>query len=109
MVHSELRSGRPGSSRTPNSRSVKSPSRAANDARPGHDRDGPPIRLAHVLFVLWVAGSIAWAFYAAQLAHGLDWWNLRPEFAAGLVLTPPILAHALAILVIKITGNPRLR
>jgi hypothetical protein len=69
----------------------------------------PPIRLSHVLFVLWVAGSVAWAFYAAKAAHHQGWWDSIPHLAAVLVLTPPILAHLLANFVIKITGNPRFR
>ena len=69
----------------------------------------PPIRLAHVLFVLWVAGSVAWALYAARLAQGLEWWALKPALAAILVLVPPILAHVLASYLIKISGNPRFR
>jgi hypothetical protein len=73
------------------------------------EQDHPPIRLAHVLFVLWVAGSVAWAFFAAKFAHGQGWWVLRPALAAVLVLTPPILAHLLAKFVIGITGNPRFR
>ena len=66
-----------------------------------------PIRLAHVLFVLWIVGSVAWAFFAAKLAHDQAWWVQRPELAAALVLTPPILAHLLANILIKISGNPR--
>ena len=73
------------------------------------DRDDPPIRLAHVLFVLWVAGSVAWAFYAAALAHSRGWWDSHVELGAVLVLAPPILAHALANFVIRVTGNPRFR
>ena len=73
------------------------------------DQGDPPIRLAHVLFVLWVAGSVAWAFFAAKLAHGQGWWALRPELAVVLVLVPPILAQVLANYIIKITGNPRFR
>jgi len=71
------------------------------------DQDDPPIRLAHVLFVLWVAGSVAWAFFAARLAHDQEWFVQRPELAAILVLAPPILAHVLANFVIKRSGNPR--
>ena len=73
------------------------------------DRPYPPIRLAHVLFVFWVVGTVAWAFYAARLAYGLGWWDLRPELAAGLVLMPPILAHGLAVLIVRITNNPQFR
>lgn len=73
------------------------------------DQDDPPIRLAHVLFILWVAGSVAWVFIAAKLAYDQGWWVLRPELAAALVLTPPILAHLVANFVIRITGNPRFR
>ena len=72
-------------------------------------QDDPPIRLAHVLFILWVAGSVAWAFHAAMVAYNQGWWELRPELGALLVLTPPVLAHLLAIFVIRITGNPKLR
>ena len=72
-------------------------------------KDDPPIRLAHVLFVLWVAGSVAWALYAAQLAQGLEWWALKPTLAAILVLALPILAHVLANYLIRISGNPRFR
>ena len=61
----------------------------------------PPIRAAHALFVLWVAGAVAWAFYAAILAHGRGWWEFRPGLGAVLVLAPPILAHVLANFVIK--------
>jgi hypothetical protein len=61
------------------------------------------------MFVLWVAGSIAWAFFSAKLAHDHGWWVLRPELAAALVMAPPLLAHLLANLVIRITGNPRFR
>ena len=71
--------------------------------------EAPAIRLAHVLFVIWVAGSVAWAFYAADLAHSRGWWELRPELAAVLVLAPPILAHVAANLVLRLTGNPRFR
>ena len=67
----------------------------------------PPIRLAHVLFVLWVAGSVAWAFFAAKLALDHGWLVQRAELAVVLVLTPPILAHLLAMFVIRLTGNPR--
>jgi hypothetical protein len=74
---------------------------------PPPDHDNLPIRLAHVLFVLWVAGSVAWAFFAAKLAHGQDWFVQRPELAAMLVLAPPILAHVLANFLIRRTGNPR--
>ena len=73
------------------------------------DRAEPPIRLAHVLFVLWVAGSVAWAFIAAKLAHDQGWWVQHPELAAALVLVPPFLGHLLANFVIKLTGNPRFR
>jgi hypothetical protein len=71
------------------------------------DKDDPPIRPAHVLFVLWVAGSVAWAFFAAKLAHDQEWFVQRPELAAILVLAPPILAHVLANFVIRLTGNPK--
>jgi len=72
-------------------------------------QDDPPIRLAHVLFVLWVAGSVAWASFAANIALDQGWWVQRPELAAGLVLAPPILAHLLALFIIKLTNNPKLR
>jgi hypothetical protein len=75
----------------------------------GQEQDDPPIRLAHVLFVLWVAGSTAWALYAAALAHERAWWELEPALGAILVLAPVILAHALANFLIRITGNPRFR
>lgn len=77
------------------------------DSQEREDVD-PPIRAAHALFVLWVAGSVAWAFYAAILAHNRGWWEFRPELGAVLVLAPPILAHVLANFVIKKSGNPRL-
>ena len=73
------------------------------------NKGDPPIRLAHVLFVLWVSVSVAWALYAAKLAHGQDWWMTRPFLAAILVLTPPILVHILFHLAVRITGNPKLR
>jgi hypothetical protein len=76
---------------------------------PKRDESDPPLRLAHVLFVLWVSGSVAWALYAAKLAHGQDWWMTRPFLAAILVLTPPILVHILFHLAVRITGNPKLR
>jgi hypothetical protein len=76
------------------------------DAR-RRDEDDPLIRLAHVLFILWVAGSVAWAFFAAKLAHDHGWLEHRPELAAILVLAPPILAHVLANFLVKRTGNPR--
>ncbi len=72
-------------------------------------RADPPIRLAHVLFVIWIVGSVAWAFAAANLAHDQGWWVQRPELAAALVLVPPFLGHLLANLAIKLTGNPRFR
>lgn len=71
--------------------------------------DDPPIRLAHVLFALWVAGSVGWAFFAAKLAFDGGWLVHHPELAVVFVLTPPILAHFLAIYVIRLTGNPRFR
>jgi len=73
------------------------------------DQEDPPIRLAHFLFVLWGAGSVAWAFFAATFAHDEGWWVQHPELAAVLVLAPPILAHLLANRVIRVTGNPRFR
>lgn len=75
----------------------------------GGTQDDPPIRLAHVLFVLWVVGSVAWALYAAGIAFELQWWAERPAIAAALVLCPPILGHVLANLIIRLTGNPRFR
>ena len=106
-VRSEADTGRPKPTGTkiPPSPSSEPVARGA----PARDDDDPPIRLAHVLFVLWVAGSVAWAFCAAQLAHGLDWWVQAPELGAILVLAPPVIAHVLAIHVLKITGNPRFR
>ena len=82
---------------------------AQNDRQDAAQRgqDDPPIRLAHVLFVLWVACSVAWAFFAAKLAHDQGWFVQRPELATILVLAPPILAHFLANFVIRLTGNPR--
>lgn len=77
-------------------------------AEPDGEHD-PPIRLAHVFFVLWVAGSVAWALYAARLAQGLQWWALKPALAAILVLAPSILAHVLANYLIRLSGNPRFR
>lgn len=74
--------------------------------RSAEGRD-PPLRLAHVLFVLWIAGGVAWAFYAATLAYEWGWWVSDPILAAGLILTPTVLAHLLALFVIKVTGNPR--
>ena len=74
----------------------------------GHQEDRPT-RLAHVLFVLWVTGSVAWAIFAAMFASDRGWLLKRPELAAGLVLIPPILAHLLANLVFKLSGNPRIR
>ncbi len=68
-----------------------------------------PIRLAHVLFVLWAVGSVVWALVAAKLAIDKEWWVQRPMMGAVLVLAPPILAYLLAIFVIRITGNPKLR
>ena len=61
---------------------------AQNDRQDAAQRgqDDPPIRLAHVLFVLWVAGSAAWALLAAKLAHHQEWWVLRPVLAAVLVV-----------------------
>ena len=69
----------------------------------------PPLRLAHVLFVLWVAGAVAWAFHAARLAYHWGWWESDPVLAAGLILMPVVLAHVLALYVIRLTGNPRFR
>ncbi len=74
---------------------------------PHTDQDDPPIRLAHVLFVIWVAGSVAWALFAAKLAHDRDWFVQQPELAVILVLAPPILAYVLANFVIRVTKNPR--
>lgn len=75
-------------------------------ARNGSD---PPLRLAHVLFVLWVAGTVAWALYAAGLAYEWGWWESDPILAAGLILTPAVVAHLLALFMIRVTGNPRFR
>ena len=79
--------------------------RGETPIRPDDDR---PVRLAHVLFVLWAVGSVAWALYAAQLAHGYGWWLSRPVSAGVLVLAPPVLIEILALLAIRIAGNPRL-
>lgn len=84
------------------------PIAAKSDRRepPQADNDGPPLRLAHVLFVFWAAGSVGWAIYVAKIGSDLNWWVQSPELAAILVLAVPILAHLLAILVIRFTGNP---
>ena len=84
---------------------IRPPSDCSRSARRG--QDDPPIRLAHVLFVFWVAGSVAWAFFAAKLVLEQGWLVRSPGLALVLVLTPPILAHLLANFVIRITGNPR--
>ena len=85
-------------------------SQGSGSRRPAQRQQAdPPIRLAHVLFVLWVSASVGWAFYAAKLAYDHGWWVERPELAAVLVLAPPILAYFLANLVIKLTGNPTFR
>lgn len=73
----------------------------------GRERSDPPLRLAHMLYVLWVAGSVAWALYAAALAHEMAWWEARPHVAAGAVLLPPALGHLLGIWITRVTGNPR--
>ena len=70
-------------------------------------RGEPALRLAHVLFVLWGAGVVAWAFYAAAIAHDRGWWDFDPILAAALVLVPPVLAHILALILVRLTGNPR--
>ena len=84
------------------------PIAAKSDRRepPRTDNDDPPLRLAHVLFVLWVAGSVGWAIYAATVGSDLNWWVQSPELAALLVLAVPILTHLLAILLVRVTGNP---
>ena len=82
-------------------------SRRDDEYSTGREHHDPPIRLAHVLFVLWVSASTAWALFAAALAHERAWWELEPILAAILVLAPPILGHFLANFVIRITGNPR--
>ena len=68
---------------------------------------GPPLRLAHVLFVLWVTGAVAWAFYVAGLGVDRGWWETMPLEAALLILLPTALAHALAIWITRVAGNPR--
>ena len=109
MVRRVANSPRPGLVRAPSKLPASSVLQPTAHGTPRHDRDGPPIRLAHVLFVLWVAGSVGWALYAAQLALGLGWWVEAPELGAILVLAPPAIAHILAIHIIKMTGNPRFR
>lgn len=73
------------------------------------DRNDPPMRLAHVLFVLWVAASVAWALFAAMFAHDHGWLVQHPLAVVAAVLIPSILAHLLAILIVKRTKNPRMR
>ena len=109
MVRCEANADRPRPVRAPSKLPASPPLRPSARGTPRHDRDGPPIRLAHVLFVLWVAGSVGWALYAAQVALGLGWWVEAPELGAILVLAPPAIAHILAIHIIKMTGNPRFR
>ena len=72
-------------------------------------QDSFPIRLAHILFVLWVVGSVGWALFAAKLALDKGWWVQRPMMGAALVLAPPALAHLLAKVIIKMTDNPKFR
>ena len=109
MVRCEANADRPGPVRAPSKLPASPPLRPSARGTPRHDRDGPPIRLAHVLFVFWVAGSVGWALYAARVALGLGWWVEAPELGAILVLAPPAIAHILAIHIIKMTGNPRFR
>lgn len=109
MVRCGANSDRPGPVPAPSKLPPSPALRRTAHGTPRHDRDDPPIRLAHVLFVLWVAGSVGWALYAAQLAHGLGWWVEAPELGAILVLAPPAIAHILAVHIIKMTGNPRFR
>ena len=88
---------------------------ARNDRQDPAQRgqDDPPIRLAHCrphpTGDVRVACSVAWAFFAAKLAHDQGWFVQRAELAAILVLAPPILAQVLANFVIRLTGNPRFR
>ena len=69
----------------------------------------PPIRLAHLLYVLWVSGTVSWALFAAALAQARNWWVSEPLLGAILVLAPPILGHFLANWLIRLSGNPRFR
>ena len=71
------------------------------------ERSDPPLRLAHMLYVLWVAGTVAWALYAAALAHEMGWWEMQPLAAGLAVLLPPALGHLLGIWITRVTGNPR--
>ena len=87
---------------------ARSRNRKISGKREEQEDVDPPIRAAHALFVLWVAGSVTWAIYAAMLAHSRGWWEFLPELGAILVLAPPILAHVLANFFIKKSGNPRL-
>lgn len=73
------------------------------------DQQDPPIRLGHVLFVFWVAGSVAWDFIGVKLADDRGWWVQHPELAAALVLAPPLLGHLLANFLVKLAGNPKFR
>lgn len=73
------------------------------------DPDDSPIRLSQVLFVLWVAGSLAWALFAALIARNQGWWEWHPELAAVLVLALLILGHVLANYLVRVTGNPTFR
>ena len=71
------------------------------------DRPERPLRLAHVLFVLWVSGTVAWAFYAAALALEMGWWETQTLRAAMAVFLPPVLGHVLSLWILRVTGNPR--
>ena len=72
------------------------------------DANDPPVRLAHILFVLWVAGSVAWMLFAAMIANDQNWLLQRADLAALVVLAPPILTHILMSLVIRLYGNPKI-
>jgi len=109
MVRCGANAARPEPVQAPSKLPASPPLRPTAHGTLRHDRDDPPIRLAHVLFVLWVAGSVGWALYAAQLARGLGRWVEAPELGAILVLALPAIAHILAIHIIKMTGNPRFR
>jgi len=71
--------------------------------------DHAPVRVAHLVFVLWVAGLVASALYAAEFADRHGWWVVRPLSAAILVLALPVLVEVLAQILIRATGNRRLR
>ncbi len=71
------------------------------------NRPERPLRLAHVLFVLWVSGTVAWALYSAALALEMGWWKTQTLPAAMVVFLPPVLGHFLSIWIVRVTGNPR--